>query len=64
MKAIAGVLRELAGLFVDDGALAALALVWIAAAWWLLPLVVGPVACSLLLFAGLAVALAASVLRA
>ncbi len=64
MTALAAIARELAGLFVDDGALAGLALVWLAAVRFVLPLVAGPQACAVLLFAGLAALLAMSVLRA
>lgn len=64
MNAVRAVLAELWGLFVDDGALVVLALLWIAATGWLLPLVVDPTACAVLLFAGLAAGLACSVLRA
>ena len=64
MKVLGAVVRELTGLFVDDGALALLTLVWLAVSWWLLPLLAGPVACAVLLFAGLAAALAFSVVRA
>jgi len=41
-----------------------LALVWVGVAGWVLPLALGPVACGLLLFAGLAAGLAYSVRRA
>ena len=64
MNAVAAILRELVGLFVDDGALAVLALAWVGLAWWVLPLLAGPQICALLLFAGLAAVLAFSVLRA
>lgn len=64
MRGLDVILRELIGLFVDDGALVVLALVWLAVSWWVLPLLAGPVACAVLLFAGLAAALAFSVLRA
>ncbi len=64
MRAAGAILRELVGLFVDDGALAVLALLWLAISWWLLPLLAGPVACAVLLFAGLAAVLAYSVARA
>lgn len=64
MTALAAVARELVGLFVDDGALAGLALAWLAAVRFVLPLVAGPQTCAALLFAGLAALLAASVLRA
>ncbi len=64
MKALGAVLREVLGLFVDDGALAAMTLVWLAVCWGLLPRLVGPLGCAVLLFAGLAAALAVSVVRA
>lgn len=64
MRSLEAVARELLGLFVDDGTLAVLALVWIAVAWRLLPLVLGPATCAALLFVGLAAGLAYSVLRA
>ncbi len=64
MSALSSVVRELAGLFVDDGSLALLAVVWVAASTWLLPLLLPPGGCAALLFAGLAAALAYSVMRA
>ncbi len=64
MNAVAAILRELAGLFIDDGALAALAVAWIVICAVVLPAVVPPLGCALLLFAGLAAALAFSVMRA
>lgn len=64
MRGLYAVLRKLIGLFVDDGALVVLTLVWLAVSWWVLPLLAGPLACAVLLFAGLAAALAFSVLRA
>ena len=58
-------LRELAGLFVDDGSLALLALAWLAACGLALRwLALDPTWAGLLLSAGLALALAASALRA
>ena len=63
-RVLEAVARELMGLFVDDGALAVLSLVWVGVAWGLLPFVLGPAACAAALFAGLAAGLAYSVLRA
>jgi hypothetical protein len=58
-------LRELAGLFVDDGSLALLALLWLAACGLALRwLGLDPAWAGLPLFAGLALALLASALRA
>jgi membrane protein implicated in regulation of membrane protease activity len=37
MRAVQAVLREIAGLFVDDGSLAALILLWLAVVWLVLP---------------------------
>ena len=57
--------RELAGLFVDDGSLALLALVWLAACGLALRwLGLDPAWAGALLFAGLALALVTSALRA
>lgn len=64
MSALRAALRALVGLFVDDGALAILALLWVAAVAWLLPLFAAPAGGPALLFAGLAAVLAVSVLRA
>lgn len=64
MKAITVILHELAALFIDDGALVVLAVAWIAACAWVLPLVLPPPGSAALLFAGLAAALAFSVMRA
>jgi len=50
MNAIRAILRELVGLFVDDGALAVCAALWVVCVGWVLPLVFGPVACAFLLF--------------
>ena len=63
MKTFVAILREAVALFIDDGALAALAVVWIAICAWVLPLLLPAIACSVLLFAGLAAALAFSVMR-
>jgi len=58
-------LRELAGLFVDDGSLALLTLLWLAACGLALRwLGLDPAWAGLPLFAGLALALLASALRA
>ena len=62
---ITAALRELAGLFVDDGSLALLALIWLAACGLALRwLRLDPAWAGLPLFAGLALALLASALRA
>ena len=61
---ITAALRELGGLFVDDGSLALVALLWLAAcALALRWLALDPAWAGPLLFAGLALALLASALR-
>jgi hypothetical protein len=65
MRWITFALRGLAGLFVDDGSLALLALAWLAACGLALRyLALDPTWAGLLLFAGLALALLTSALRA
>jgi hypothetical protein len=65
MRALATILRELVGLFVDDGSLAAGAVVWAAICGWGLPLLgVGPRAEAGLLVLGLAALLLENTLRA
>lgn len=65
MAWLAATLRELAGLFVDDGSLALLAVIWLAACGVALRwLGLDPAWAGLLLFAGLALALLTSALRA
>jgi len=65
MRWITFALGELAGLFVDDGSLALLALAWLAACGLALRyLALDPTWAGVLLFAGLALALATSALRA
>ena len=65
MRALATILRELVGLFVDDGSLAAGAVVWAAICGWGLPLLgVGPRAEAGLLVVGLAALLLENALRA
>jgi hypothetical protein len=65
MRALATILRELVGLFVDDGSLAAGAVVWAAICGWGLPLLgVGPRADAGLLVVGLAALLLENALRA
>jgi len=55
---------EFIGLFVDDGSLAVAVLVWLAAAWLLLPRLPLPSALPpVILFAGLALILVESALR-
>jgi hypothetical protein len=61
MRWLGTVLRELLALFVDDGSLAILALLWLAAIWLIGPrLVVEPGLRGLLLFLGLAAILVGS----
>lgn len=65
MRALAAILRELVGLFVDDGSLAAGAVVWAAICGWALPLLgIGPGAEAGLLVLGLAALLLENTLRA
>ena len=65
MRWLTAALRELAGLFVDDGSLALLALVWLAACGLALRWQgLDPAWAGLPLFAGLALALLTSALRA
>jgi len=64
MSVPARVLRQLLAFFVDDGSLALLVLGWLALLWLAMAHGKLPARCSaLLLFAGLAVILAASALR-
>ena len=65
MSTLKTILRELVGLFVDDGSLAAGAVVWAAICGWGLPLLgVGPRAEAGLLVVGLAALLLENTLRA
>ncbi len=65
MRRITSALGELAGLFVDDGSLALLALIWFAACGLALRyLALDPAWAGFLLFAGPALTLATSALRA
>ena len=65
MRTLATILRELVGLFVDDGSLAAGAVVWAAICGWGLPLLgVEPRAEAGLLVLGLAALLLENTLRA
>ncbi len=64
MKALRAIAKELIGLFVDDGSLAALALIWLGICWLILPLLARGSAWSpVVLFLGLALILAESVVR-
>ena len=61
MRWLGTALRELVALFVDDGSLAVLALLWLAAMWLIAPrLALPPGLRGLLLFLGLAAILVAS----
>jgi hypothetical protein len=65
MRALATILRELGGLFVDDGSLAAGAVAWAILCGWALPLLgIGPHAQAALLILGLAALLLENTLRA
>jgi hypothetical protein len=65
MKALAAILHELVALFVDDGSLAAGAVIWAAICGWGLPLLgVGPRAQAALLVLGLSGLLLENTLRA
>ncbi len=65
MTALATILREVVALFVDDGSLAAGAVVWAAICGWGLPLLgMGPRAQGALLILGLAALLLENTLRA
>jgi len=65
MRALATILREIVGLFVDDGSLAAGAVIWAAICGWILPFLgVGPRAEAALLVLGLAVLLLENTRRA
>ena len=64
MNALKAMLREMFGLFVDDGSLAIAVLVWLALLWLLLPqLPVPAVWHGVILFAGLLAILLESALR-
>jgi hypothetical protein len=65
MRALGAILRELVGLFVDDGSLAAGAVVWAALCGWGLPLLgMGPRTQGAMLVLGLAALLLENTLRA
>ena len=64
MNALKAMLREMFGLFVDDGSLAIAVLVWLALLWLLLPqLPVSALWHGVILFAGLLAILLESALR-
>ena len=64
MNSLKAVADELIGLFVDDGSLAALVLVWLGVCWLLLPRLGFPSPVPpALLFVGLALILSESVVR-
>jgi hypothetical protein len=65
MSALKTILRELVGLFIDDGSLAAGAVIWAAICGWGLPLLgVDPRAVAALLVLGLAALLLENTFRA
>jgi hypothetical protein len=65
MRALGAILRELVGLFVDDGSLAAGAVIWAAICGWGLPLLsAGPRAQGAMLVLGLAALLLENTHRA
>ena len=65
MRALSAMLRELLGLFVDDGSLAAAALIWIALCALLLPRIAPARGWDgIILFLGLAAVLAENAVRA
>jgi hypothetical protein len=65
VRALTAILRELVALFVDDGSLAAGAVIWAALCGWGLPLLgAGPRAQGALLTLGLAAMLLENTLRA
>ena len=64
MKWIANILREIFGLFVDDGSFALAILIWITVVHWAVPhLSIAPATTVVLFFAGLALILAENALR-
>lgn len=64
MNWITNILREIFGLFVDDGSFALAILVWLALVHWTVPhLRIAPAATVVIFFAGLALILAESALR-
>ena len=65
MRTLAAILRELVGLFIDDGSLASGTVVWAAICGWGLPLLgVGPRAQGAILVLGLAALLMENTRRA
>lgn len=64
MKWLKNILREIFGLFVDDGAFALAILIWLAVTRWVMPhLNVPPVMTGIIFFAGLALILVESAAR-
>lgn len=64
MKWIKNILREIFGLFVDDGSFALAILIWLAAVRWVMPhLSISPPVTSIILFAGLVFILIESTTR-
>lgn len=64
MKWITNILREILGLFVDDGSFALAILIWLAIVRWMAPyLRIPPAATGFIFFAGLALILAENAIR-
>jgi hypothetical protein len=64
MKWILKILREIFGIFVDDGSFALAVLVWLAVVYWTTPhLCLPPAGTVIIFFSGLALILAESALR-
>jgi hypothetical protein len=64
MKWLQNILREIFGLFVDDGSFALAILLWLAIVRWVMPhLNISPSMTGVILFAGLALILAESATR-
>jgi len=64
MRWLKTIVAEIFGLFVDDGGFSLTILIWLAAAWWVLPrLGVSTTWRGIVLFAGLALILAESTTR-
>lgn len=64
MKWITNILREILGLFVDDGSFALAILIWLAVVHWAIPrLSISPAATDAIFFTGLALILVENAIR-